>query len=79
MNKYKLFIYKFDDEVSLYLYDQDGKFIDEYVYEDFEINGKWASDFEEVELNGNELIDWGIDYEEWLEKIAKWTSKKEQL
>ena len=70
MKKYKLVIYKWDDEVLLYLY-EGNEFICEYTFEDFEINGKWASDFEEVELNGDELIDWGIGYEERWKELSK--------
>ena len=79
MNKYKLVIEKIKDVVLLFLYDEDGEFIGDYDFEDFKINGKWASEFKEVELNGNELINWGIGYDEWLEGISKRTSKKEQL
>lgn len=63
MKKYILKIDSLSDRVFLNLYNEDNKFIGEYIYEDFEINGKWASDFKEVELNEDELINWGVDYE----------------
>ena len=63
MKKYKLIIDKLDDRVFLNLYDQDGKFIGEWIYENFEINGKWASDFKKLELNEDELFKWGVDFE----------------
>ena len=63
MKKYKLIIDKLDDSVFLNLYNEDNKFLGEWIYQNFEINGKWASDFKKVELNEDELINWGIDFE----------------
>lgn len=63
MKKYILKIDSLSDRVFLNLYTEDNKFISEWIYEDFQINGKWASDFKKVELNENELIKWGVDYE----------------
>lgn len=63
MKKYILKIDSLNDRVFLNLYTEDNKFISEWIYEDFQINGKWASDFKKVELNENELIKWGVDYE----------------
>ena len=64
MKKYKLIIDKLDDRVFLNLYSEDNKFIGEWIYENFEINGKWASDFKKLELNEDELFKWGVDFEE---------------
>ena len=63
MKKYKLIIDKLHDTIFLNLYNEDNKFLGEWICENFEINGKWASDFKEVELNEDELIDWGVDFE----------------
>lgn len=63
MKKYKLVINKLDDRVFLNLYNEDNKFLGEWIYENFEINGKWASDFKKVELNESELINWGVEYD----------------
>ena len=63
MKKYKLIIDKLDDRVFLNLYNEDNKFIGEWIYEDFEINGKWASEFKKLELNEDELFKWGVDFE----------------
>ena len=64
MKKYILKIDSLSDRVFINVYDETlNKWFGEYIYEDFEINGKWASDFKEVELNEDELINWGVDYE----------------
>lgn len=65
MKKYKLIIDSLNDRVFINLYDDTlNKWYGEWIYENFEINGKWASDFKKVELNESELINWGVDFEE---------------